>query len=88
MKTNKYITENGTVFSSKQILEICERIEANEDWQRIINDDIWQEVGCDENNAWEVYNYCESLVQDQYEREQAALDPDIGGLIRSLAINS
>jgi hypothetical protein len=62
-----YTTQNGTIFSSSQVAEICERIDKGHDWQAIINDEIWQEVGCDDDNAQEIYNHCEILVQEASE---------------------
>lgn len=72
---NKYITQNGTVFSSYKVSQICERIEQDHDWQTIINDEIWQEVGCDDDNAWEIYNHCEALVQETFDVAMSSSTP-------------
>ena len=60
-----YTTQNGTVFSERMIAKICNRIESDHDWQRIINDEIWEQVGCDDDNAWEIYNHCEGYVEEK-----------------------
>lgn len=61
-----YKTQNGKIFSKWQIEEICNRIDRGDDWQRIINDEIWEKVDCCEDSAWEVYDHCEVLVSEKY----------------------
>jgi hypothetical protein len=66
MNITQYTTQNGTTFSWAKIKQICERIENNEDWQRIINDEIWPDVEPNDQEAWEVYDHCELLVQEKH----------------------
>ena len=64
MKNSSYTTSNNIKFTSQTISEICDRVDKGHDWQRIINDEIWERVNYNDDIAHEVYNYCEDLVQE------------------------
>ena len=63
-KHRPYQTQHGFRFSGSQISEIIQRIDAGHDWQKIINDEIYEKVYGIEDDAWEVYNHCEAILED------------------------